>query len=574
MKWLTSVSLVWWHLAVAVAQDGENATTSTTTEDIRDTNNTWARSSRIDVHIPFDIHDHNGYEHLQALFGLTSKQHVGSMAAYVYYLNTSLCHENIVLHTDGSMVGPTAPTQIFPPPTLDDGKKLFDRFILLADDDDTCSYVSMARHAQQLGASGLVVGATQCQCHDKHCLNNTKSTTNGTLSVDDDPPCLAENPVVVNDGSGHDISIPVFWLVKTASDNIKQQVVDHSQPVLIELTWGIPHAKQVSQHLDLKYHLWTTTNDELLDIETYQNLKTVYQSIGTEAAHFEPRYAVLDGRRWHCRRSNAANASSGEGPCDHLCSNHGRYCTLHGKDLSGYAILKETVRRLCIWNLYHKNSDDPRKDAWWTYTVYHKQHCSEPHMFASSECLDNALAAANVDAHAVDTCMAESGDMDTDVTNTLLEDMRDKFARSGVVSLPAITVDHQVLEHTSSYSLFDTICWKYWNAKNIPSVPQICIQCGSCPNKIGCLEQGGKCVDFNNDERHADDEEHKKERPDKKQDTGGKKHGFLWHAFWFLSLCGLAFGGWYYYKEHYGGDTFSNRRPTMNQYLQLTGDGD
>lgn len=131
----------------------------------------------------------------------------------------------------------------------------------------------------------------------------------------------------------------------------------------------------------------------------------------------------------------------------------------------------------------------------------------------------------------------------------MLDDMLLKQERSGVVSLPAITVNQKVLDHASSYLLFETVCMHYW-LSNSPSVPDVCETCGSCPNKIGCLEHG-HCVPFSS----------------KNQQKNKTNHG--WRTFFFF-LFALAIGGGvcFYYKQR---DEF-NYRVGLNGYRQLRGE--
>ena len=124
-----------------------------------------------------------------------------------------------------------------------------------------------------------------------------------------------------------------------------------------------------------------------------------------------------------------------------------------------------------------------------------------------------------------------------------------KQERSGVVSLPAITVNDNVLDHTSSYRLFETICMHYWLSDS-PSVPEVCEACMSCPNKIGCLEQG-HCVPFSYKSH---------------QKTNKTNHG--WRSiFFFLFALMIAGGVYFYYKQR---DEF-NYRIGLSGYRQLRG---
>ena len=484
-----------------------------------------ATTSRILVHIPFQLHNPDGFDHVQAEFGFQHSS--GSIAEYVYYLDASLCNPVFFNKTQGF-------------PAHDQG---FQAPFILLTRAGTCSAVTKARHAQQIGASALVLADTLCRCGDKECIDKFK-----------DDECLNESPSMVNDGSGSDISIPSFRIYKTLAQSLVEQL-KKNQPVLMELLWGLKQdVGESPDTIPLYYHLWTTAYDPLVDMETYTNLRAVAKAFEGKAK-FSPRYSLINGSRFNCDKT-----AEEDGPCDHLCTNHGRYCTVHAKDLSGHAIIHETVRRLCIWKHY---GEEKKSEVWWDYILYHKEHCSEPHHFADEDCLKNSLAHAKVDQHVVDECMKDAGDIEGDVSNSMLDDMIEKQKHSSVVSLPAITINRRVLDHASSWSLYETICTEYWASKS-RTIPKVCETCGACPNVIGCLK-AGKCVGFSNKERIPDPE------------TGGgdgksskkKKSGHGWKFFWFLSFCLLGGGAWYYYKKR---DEFGERGNPFHGYLQLSGE--
>jgi hypothetical protein len=52
---------------------------------------TFVANSRIMVHIPFHLHDPNGFPHVPAEFGLVSSLTEGSISTYMYYVESNLC---------------------------------------------------------------------------------------------------------------------------------------------------------------------------------------------------------------------------------------------------------------------------------------------------------------------------------------------------------------------------------------------------------------------------------------------------------------------------------------------------
>jgi hypothetical protein len=315
-------------------------------------------SSRITIQIPFHLHDPHSLDHVQADFGVTKP--VGSIAAYLYYAPHPICSEEFNR------------TDILPQHDLLQQQQ---PFILMALDGD-CSAVMKARNAQRAGASALVIAQQHCRCSDKNCTSAFG------------PDCRDEEPVLVDDGSAADVSIPSFLLYRTIATAIQAEVAK-GQSVLLELTWGISTGtidKPVS------YELWTDGHDDLVDYITYRHFQMVGSAFNDSVAQFAPRFQLIDGKRFKCNEQVQE-----DGPCDHLCTNHGRYCAIHATNLSGHAIVKETLRRLCIWQHAPAN--------YWDYLLYHRLNCQDAHQFVGDECVSQALAHATIAAAQITECM-------------------------------------------------------------------------------------------------------------------------------------------------------------------------
>jgi hypothetical protein len=486
------------------------------------------------VHIPFDLHNAQGDEHDVALFGFAHSS--GSIAHYVQYADSFLC-DPVVNKTKGY------PSSKWP--TRD--------YILLADrgspgGSEPCSAATKARHAQQAGASALIIADLHCRCDNKECVEE----------FNDDAQCETEDSgreFLVDDGSASDISIPTVLIYKQNAVALKDEM-KKGQTVLMEVTWGLPPKEDektaATAHLP-HYHLWSTAHNQLMDLETLYNLKTVALALQDDAV-FSPRFSLIDGTRFHCTEQQDTG-----GPCDHLCTNHGRYCALHATDLSGHAIVTETLRQLCIWNHYGspeaKTKSNPA--VWWDYLLYHKENCYKPSLYGDAACLKEAFQHAKIDAKVIDDCMKDSGDVDDDGTNSLLDEMLEKERQSGVKSLPALTVNRKVLEHMSSYGLFEGLCEHYWfNAEHVP-IPKICETCGMCPNKIGCIEKG-HCVAWKESDRHI---------PSNGSNGKKKKSGHAGTYFtWMVLIAMCAGGAWYYKKQR---DQTDGRGGLLDGYMQL-----
>lgn len=472
--------------------------------------------SFVEVHIPFDLHNRDGEEHVTAGYGF--HQPYGSIASYVYLTDADLCSGwDTKNGTDG-----------FPKHT--GGMKA--PYMLMVQRSSLCTTVTQARHAQIDGAAALIVTHDDCRCSDKNCTD-----TYG-------PDCVNEDvELMVNDGSGSDVFIPSFLLYRVRAHAITDQL-RKDQPVLMQLTWGLKDKEVDEKPPAVHFNLWTTAHDPLLDLDTYKNFKSIATALAPHGAQFEPRYSMISGERFKCNQQVDTN-----GPCDHLCTNHGRYCALHGYELSGHAIVTETLRRLCIWQEYGT------KDAiqYWDYILYHVEFCSDHKTYADAACLNKAIIAAKVDSAVLDQCMTDSGGLDEDSINHLLEYQLKQQERSGILALPALVVENRTLDEPTSWHLWKGLCHRFWS-RNLTTTPDICIQCGACPNIIGCLENG-HCVDFS--------------KPEPPPSTKKKHHG--WTTFWIVSVVGAMGGAFYYYKKHMDGEGVA-RAGVLSNYFQLAGE--
>lgn len=501
-------------------------------------NSTNSTGSRVSIHIPSALHHKEGEDHVKAEFGFKQSQS-GSISAYVYYVETD---DNFCNAIDYKSNG----TEGYPKHT----GGMRSPYILVTGSSGGCSAVTKVRHAQEDGAAALVIMNDACRCDDKACLAQFGSK------------CVEDHQVfkMLNDGSGSDVSIPSFLLTKTAAHNVTTQL-KANQPVLMELSWGLK-SKHMCHDPPVEYSLWTTAHDPLLDLDTYKHYRTISTAL-KDSATFTPRFSVIHGPRFGCDKQ-----AEHQGPCAELCTNHGRYCAVHARGLTGNAIVTETLRRLCIHQHYGKD-DDNKKDsptAYLDYLIYHLQHCSHSDKYADKDCIKSAMDAAKINTAIIEQCFTDSGPLDQDKPNGLLSQQLELQEQSGVVALPALTVGSRVLEDASSWTLFEGICHHFYT-RNLTTTPDICFKCVTCPNTIGCLEKKGKCVDFpvpsKGDSGGGDDNEdhsHKKK----------KNHG--WTVFWLLVVGLGAGGGFYYYKKMQDNEGFGRPGGTLNSYFQLTGE--
>lgn len=482
--------------------------------------------SRVSIQIPFSLHNPEGEEHVHAHWGTPS--HHGHLGAFVYYIDGSLCYGWDV--TNG--------TNAYPQNT-----KLQSPFILMTKMQSAeCSPVTLARQAQLFGAAALLLANDECRCNDSNCTAAYGPNCNPEPVVD-----------LSNDGSAGDVSIPTFLIYKLRAEALIKELQTNNQPALVELAWGMPNKTMDAEKPKIEHHLWSTANDGLLDVITLQHFKTISTTLAPHGAHFTPKFSLVSGKRFGCDKQSET------GPCDHLCTNNGRYCALNAYHLDGHSILNETVRRLCVWQEYGSKATTTGVATYWDYVIYHLEHCAQLY-YSDQHCLHDAYKHAKIDEKVINQCMADSGGTTEDKENSFLEQQLLDQQRAGVVTTPSVLVDDHPLEEANSFMLFEGLCRRYW-ARNWTTTPEVCYKCANCANHIDCLTSGGKC-----DENSVP----KGLIPDDGNDGGSKKKkkGHGWRFFWFFSFIGACFGGYVYVKKQQE----AGEAGVLNSYFQLNSD--
>jgi hypothetical protein len=319
--------------------------------------------------------------------------------------------------------------------------------------------------------------------------------------------------------------------------------------------------------------LWTAAaHDPQLTSVNVQELQQVVKAFHGNLV-LAPKFRLLDGTQFNCPQFTDESTS----PCDHLCTNAGRYCAVHQPNLSGHAVVREALRRLCIWKHYDQT-------AYWDYWSHHASVCSTPHLYADEDCVNQGLHQANIEPNTINDCMKESGDVDSDVSNALLQGMVEEQHFSGVVKLPAITHANSLkeLDHgASAHSLFESVCMHYyWRSKDTnlhwEEIPTVCETCFDCPNLIGCLDQG-KCVAFDHHSaNHDGDNSPPKGGGNSSHHRVQRRRRRRWHFLLFLLVVALAAYGYKYYQQqqsnmYRGGGVGGG---LLGSYLQLSGGDD
>jgi hypothetical protein len=282
---------------------------------------------------------------------------------------------------------------------------------------------------------------------------------------------------MADDGSGSDISIPSYLMFKQDADVVKVEL-EANHPVLIEMAWNLP-----SPDDRVEYDLWTTPSDNIVSKGFLRSFKKIALALGKHA-YFTPHMYIYDGIRSHCQ------GNSGQNYCTNLCTNNGRYCATHladdmEKSISGADVVRESLRRICIWSIY--GIDNGIGEKWWDYVAAFNEHCAKSEYFTDAACINNAFKASKVDGTIVDRCMMDSGGTDSDNTNSKLESELDAQTQRGVVVIPTAFVNTAAIRGALNVNnVFTAICSSFMDG----TTPAVCMTCAGCPDTVSCVSNG------------------------------------------------------------------------------------
>jgi hypothetical protein len=405
------------------------------------------------LQIPKSLNKPGGYDHRDALFGIPP--YGGSIQLQVYYSGTDLCEEKVD-NRKGYPARDTDSNGIMEP--------WKSPFVLMVDRGN-CTFVQKVRKAQHAGAAGVLIADNVCQCFERSCIAPVNNAS-----------CEVSEPIMSDDGSGADVTIPSFLIFKQDADPIRDEIMKDQQ-IRIEMAFSIP-----APDSRVEYDIFLTP----MDPTSQPILKTFRDgavALGKKA-FFTPHMYFYDGRQAGCHFDEAR--------CFNLCTNHGRYCAMDPDDdlnsgVSGGDIVKESLRRICIWNNYGKDGIGKK---WWDYSSEFIYRCADPlnpGFFTSEECVADAMAHAGVDKKIVDSCMSDTGGLEGDVTNSALEKELVDQAALGAVRTPVLFVNQApVLGSLSFSTVFKAICAGYAPG----SEPSVCKKCASCPDEAACVKDG------------------------------------------------------------------------------------
>ena len=334
-------------------------------------------------------------------------------------------------------------------------------FILMIDRGG-CTFVKKVRNAQRAGAAAAIIADMTCLCMFEE-----------TCHVPPEAQCEDREPVMADDGSGSDISIPSFLMFKQDADPVKATLMANV-PVRMELQWSLPNPTDT-----VNYELWTTPADQVSE-EFQMDFKEAAISMG-EKAVFTPHMYFYDGYKSGC-------VSGGENMCYNLCTNNGRYCATDpdndlDKGISGAQVVVESLRRLCIWKHY---GDNGVGKEWWDYVHSFISTCGTDY-FADEACVSDSLKQAGIDINIVEQCMDDSGGVEDDVENTMLSNELVAKDATGIVILPVVYVNGASIRGALEFStMFKAVCAGFKDG----TAPPICQKCAVCHDEKVCVHRG------------------------------------------------------------------------------------
>ena len=392
-----------------------------------------------------------GYlDHRGALFGPFPTGE--SIQAQLFYTTRKLCGDET----------PNTPESV----------KKNDYFLLV--DRGGCSFVEKVRNAQRDNATAVFIADDKCTCNSNNIC-------------EDDPGEVCDNsiPVMDDDGSGEDIMIPSMMLYKPDAEVLKTELVKGTD---IEINLSFPVPKAVNGRTE--YILWTSPDD----IMSRQFVSTFLEAAEQlkDRAVFTPKMFIKDGTEKGCRSYDMDDE-----PCPGVCTNYGRYCParLYDSDIydnHGTKMVVESLRRMCIWEVYGKK--DGVGSEWWQYVREWIQKCSNSHY--SATCAADVFETVGIDQSLIESCMKDSGDFGQDVENVLLDTSILNAEDYAVTFAPALYVNDVVIRGSLSFgTVLNTICKTFEN-----DIPEICFRWGDCSKDCGagetCILQGTDCVSY------------------------------------------------------------------------------
>lgn len=322
-------------------------------------------------------------------------------------------------------------------------------------DRGSCTFVKKARNAQDSGAAAILIADNTCQCKNLDVCTLDEGTT-----------CKGYGAFMSDDGSGTDITIAAMLMFKQDADPIKD-ALKKGTTVRVKMSWPVPNP---NDHVELD--LWTRLPDA--DSTDFQIMWMGVQRRFGGTVAFTPHYYIYNGIQAKCR------TTYGKKICDSLCTNEGRYCAVdpdegldHG--ISGVNIVEESLRRLCIWDIYENDGTGPE---FFQY-VRGFRVCDNELNFNNTKCINDAMDRANIVEQKVTKCIEINGGTEMDEQNEKLQIQVEEVEEIdvGIIAMPFAYVNGARIRGVLNFgAVFKAVCAGYKHGTQ----PDVCGKCAEC----------------------------------------------------------------------------------------------
>ena len=437
--------------------------------------------------------------------------------ADLYYIDTLLCDEDD-LATVRQILQANAPAAAAP-------------FLLMVNRGE-CPFVTKARNAQSLAdttraeIAGLVIATQLCQCltADGTCATPVDSDTSaGSMiscnheiaNVDEEDTSTIYLPSVVLELEDADLIKQELMMVSSSTTTATGTDSTES-PVRMELTWEAAPVQTDTVvfdfwHLPSPYRTMISGGGSSQRRDIPYLLGQVLEPFSNRV-QFTPKFYVvseLDLVGCNPDELGANDGNANANICLDQCTNNGRYCaedpekTL-GEGVSGANLVEESLRRMCIWDLYGSNETDPIGVIWWKYLDAFQEACTvedyrpsedpdlNKNLLMDDTCSRAAMIAAGVSYISVSRCIISSGGTTENKENELLEaSLREREANAAIHTIipPTLIINDIPFRGKTLSESFGAICASYAS----DDVPDACRVCANCADEQTCLVNGGVC---------------------------------------------------------------------------------
>ena len=253
---------------------------------------------------------------------------------------------------------------------------------------------------------------------------------------------------------GWALAVFVLQFGQSSAENIRSLATDK---VVLEV-WTAPQYDWDEQ----------TGEKDGPNIALFATLKEVAIGFG-DAIEFEPNMYINAGDSVCSVDSNGnpLEPSAKQEVCDANCVNGHRYCAvpptdaIHA-DVQGKALLAESLRRMCIWDIYGQDQDGnwSNETNYFEYLQgFHEARCDARNF--SKDCVGGVIVEYKMNVAWIQNCFVDSGGIMSDQENPVYQKQVDAQKEKNVDaldSLPAVMVNGELQTEVTADALFDLIC--------------------------------------------------------------------------------------------------------------------